>query len=165
MRAPARSHRRRQHQRRGIEVLEFILAMPVLILVLIAGIQFATVLVVDNTIQAAAIEAARVSSAENCDETDVANAVNQFLNVHGIRLGPGARLVIQDSTGTLTSIGDDGLTSDHLSPLPPANFVRSVLVVETNRTPIPNLLANYCVDYSGKQYEACSIAMLPNCCH
>lgn len=154
----------RRQDRRGIEVLEFILVMPVLIIALIAGIQFATVLVVDNTIQAAAFEAARVAAGDYCDDDDVTNAVDDFLAVHGISLGPGVRLVLQDSTGITGSFGDATLTSDHLGSLPDAGTVQSVLIVETDQTPIPNLLANYCVDFSGKQYEACAVSILPQCC-
>ena len=157
-------HYPKTRRRRGIEVLEFILAMPVLILALIAGIQFATVLAVDSTIQAAAIEASRVASGEFCNDADVAAAVDQFLAVHGISIGPGVRLVLQDSTGIVSSFGDATLTSAQLASLPPPGVIQSVLIVETDETPIPNLLANYCVDFSGKQYEACAVTVVPECC-
>ena len=138
--------------------------MPILVLAMIAGIQFATVMVVDSTIQAAALEASRVAAGDFCDGDDISAATSQFLAVHGISLGPGVRLVILDSTGIINSFGDASLTSSHLSPLPAAGTVRSVLIVETDQTPIPNLLANYCIDFSGKQYEACSVSVIPDCC-
>ena len=154
----------RPRDRRGIEVLEFILVMPILFCTLIAGIQFATVLVVDNTIQAAAFEASRIATGDFCDADDVTSAVDDFLAVHGISLGPGVRLVLLDSTGITNSFGDASLTGTNFSPLPPPGSVRSVLIVETDQTPIPNLLANYCVDFAGKQYEACAVSQLPECC-
>lgn len=158
------SGRHRRKNRRGIEILEFILVMPILILTLIAGIQFASVQIVDNTVQAAAQAAARIAARDNCSDDDVSTAVDQFLAVNGITLGPGVRLVLLDSTGIVSDFGDGSLTSSHLSPLPDPGMIRSVLIVETDSTPIPNLLANYCVDFSGKQYEACSVTIVPECC-
>jgi Flp pilus assembly protein TadG len=156
-----RDHRS-QRNRRGIEVLELVLVLPILFLTLIAGIQFATTLVVNNTISAAVHEASRLA-AMGCDESEISDAVDQFLAAHNLSLGVGTRLVIDNSSSTLFDLGDGSLTSPTVGSAVPANSVRATLLVATDVTPIPNLLANYCVDFEGKQYELCSIAHVLDC--
>ncbi len=147
--------KKRNIRRRGIEVLQLILVMPVLVLVLVAAIQFSTVLVVNSSLAAAATEAARLA-AIGCGQDEVLAGIAPFLDVHGIRVGPGVRLVLLDEAGIVSTDGDGALTSPHLTRLPPADMCRAVLIVSTDVTPIPNALANYCVDYAGKQYELCA---------
>lgn len=159
-------HRQREMQgclpRRGVATLEFVLVMPVLFLTLLAGVQFASLLVINNTIQAAAIEASRLATME-CDATDIENQVNQFLDVHGMSLGTGVSLTVQDSTGTVQTSGDATLSSSLLAPLPPASFVRATLVVSLDATPAPNLLASFCLDFQDNQFELCHTRFVPQC--
>ena len=98
------------NQRRGVETLELILVLPLLITLLIAGIQFSTVLVVDTTLLHASIEASRLA-AMGCDGVEIASRTDEFLAVHGLVLGAGIRLVVEDAAGLLHSFGDGTLTS------------------------------------------------------
>lgn len=152
----------RYSARRGVEVLELILVLPILFLTLIAAIQFSSVIAVDSTLAHASQEASRLA-AMGCSGTDITERVNEFLAVHGTSLGPGARVVIEDSTGIVQSSGDNTLTSATIGSPVDSDCVRATLLVSTDAQPIPNLLQDECVDFSGKQSEHVSIAMLPAC--
>ena len=156
------SQRHRSRQRQGVEVLELILVLPILFLTLIAGVQFSSVIAVDSTLSQASMEASRLA-AIGCAESEIDDRVNEFLAVHSTALGAGARIVIEDETGIVQSSGDASLTSSTIgSPVTPGS-VRATLLVSTDAQPIPNLLRNDCVDFSGKQSEHVSVAMLPTC--
>jgi Flp pilus assembly protein TadG len=124
-----RDHRS-QRNRRGIEVLELVLVLPILFLTLIAGIQFATTLVVNNTISAAVHEASRLA-AMGCDESEISDAVDQFLAAHNLSLGVGTRLVIDNSSSTLFDLGDGSLTSPTVGSalLPSPTYLRTIALI------------------------------------
>lgn len=146
----------------GIAILELILVLPVLFLTLIAAIQFASVIVVDSTLCHASLEASRLASI-GCSDSQIEARVNEFLDIHGMSLASGARVVVEGSSGTLLSSGDPGLSSTTIGTPVDPRCVRTTLLVETDAQPIPNLLRDYCVDFSGKVSEHVSIAMLPQC--
>ena len=147
--------------RRGIEVLELILTLPILVLIAIAAIQFGVLLMAQNTIATASREAARLA-ANGSGEWQLEHDVNSCLSPFGLELGDGVRLVIQDETGTLQSLGDGALSSDVLlSPVPHA-MIRSTLLVSVESTRTPNLLANHGVDYSNGQFEYSALRFRAN---
>lgn len=152
----------KSQRRRGIEVLELILVLPILFLSLAAGVQFASVMAVDATLCHASLEASRLASME-CSEEQVLNRTNEFLAVHGLSLGPGAALTLEDGDGVLYALGDATLSSPTLGTPVEEGCVRATLLVETDSTPIPNTLRNYCVDYEGKLFEHVTLIPQPIC--
>ena len=150
------------NHRRGAETLELILVLPVLFTVLIAGIQFSSVIVVDTTLAHASIEAARLA-AMGCDAAEIAARTDQFLSAHGMVLGTGSRLVIEDETGVIQSHGDGLLTSSIIGTPVAPDSVRSTFLVETDASPIPNLLKSDRIDFSGKLFQQVAVASIPRC--
>ena len=142
--------------------MELILVLPILFLVLVAGIQFASVIAVDTTLSHASLEASRLSSL-GCDTNQVSDRVDEFLAAHGLSLATGVRLVVEDDGGIVQSSGAGSLSSPTIGTPVDPDCVRSTLIVETNTTPIPNLLRDYCVDFAGKQFEHVSVAFVPQC--
>lgn len=158
MKSPAANSRNRS----GIAILEFILVMPVLFLTLLAGVQFASLMTLNSSLQATAVEAARIASME-CTAGQIDDRINEFLNIHGMSLGPGVSLFVQDSTGVIHSSGDGTLTSSHLATLPAGSTIRAVLVVSMDATPVPNLLESFCLDFSDNQFELCATRYVVQC--
>ena len=145
--------------RSGVAVLELILVLPILVLTLIAAIQFSSVLTVDTTLKHASIEASRLASL-GCDSNQIESRIDEFLSVHNMSIsGGGVRVVIEDENGIAQSSGDGSLTSTTIGGPVTAGTVRSTLLVETDAQPIPNLLRDYCVDFSGQQSEHTSVAI------
>ena len=149
-------------RRRGIAVLEFILVMPALFLTLLAGVQFGSLMTLHSSLQATAIEAARIS-ALNCDPSDIDDRVNEFLAIHGLQLGTGVLLIVQDSLGIVHESGDGTLTSIHMAGRPPDSTLRATLVVSMDATPLPNLLERFCLDYSDHQFELFATRQVVDC--
>ncbi len=138
------------------------LVLPILILSLVAAIQFASVLVIDTTLSHASLEAARLA-AMDCTESQITDRVNAFLAVHDMTLGVGSQLIVEDASGVTILAGDGSLSPTGSYPAIADDRVRSTLIVETNVTPIPNALRNYCVDFADRQFEHTSIAPGPAC--
>ena len=157
-----RRPRLRPFRRQAVAVLELILVLPILFMTLIAAIQFASVIAVDTTLSHASTEASRLA-AMGCREDAISDRVNEFLAVHHTSLGGGARIVIETDSGIVQSSGDTLLTSATIGSPLAAGYVRATLLVSTDAQPIPNLLRDYCVDFSGKQSEHVSVALLPTC--
>lgn len=150
-----------RYRRNGVEVLELVLVLPILILSLVAAIQFASVLVVDTTLSHASLEVARLA-AMDCTEVQITDRVNEFLAVHDMTLGVGSQLIVEDASGVTISAGDGSLSPSVSYPPISDARVRATLIVETNATPIPNALRNYCVDFADRQFEHTSV-VLPVC--
>ncbi len=148
--------------KRGIAILEFVLVMPVLFLTLLAAVQFASMMTLNSSFQATAFEAARLTAME-CSSAHITDRVNEFLSVHDMRLGDGVRLVVEDASGNVQTMGDLALTSNHLASSPPAGAARAVLVVSMDATPAPNLLATYCLDFKDNQFELCATRHVMEC--
>lgn len=146
--------------RRGAETLELILVLPLLFMTLVAGVQFSSVMAVDTTFSSATIEASRLA-AMGCRGATLGIRVDEFLAIHGMALGPGSRLVVEDSTGAVESFGDGTLTSPTIGSPLPAESVRSTLLIATAATPLPNALRQFNIDFSGRQFEHVAIACLP----
>lgn len=143
--------------RRGIEVLELTLVMPLLFLTLVAGVQLASIVAIDTTLCHASLEASRISTM-GCDVATVADRIDSFLAVHNVSLFRGSRLVIEDATGRVQSVGDSRLSCSFIgTPLAP-NTLRTVLLLSTDVTPIPNLSPDFgCV---GKQFQHVAVSNL-----
>lgn len=136
--------------------------MPVLFLTLLAGVQFASLMTLNSSLQATAIEAARIA-AMDCSPMQIDDRINEFLNVHGMSLGPGVMLTIQDDAGVVYQAGDGTLTSTLLAGSPPGSTLRAVLVVSMDATPVPNLLESFCLDFSDNQFELCATRFTAEC--
>ena len=149
-------------KRRGAAIFEMIVVLPILFLALAAAVQFASVLSVDTTLCHASLEASRLC-AMGCSEDQLSSRVDEFLSVHGMSLASGARIVVEDDAGTVLSAGDGSLTSSTIGSPVSSGGCRATLLVETDASPIPNLLRDYCVDFAGKQFEHVSVSCKPVC--
>lgn len=81
-----KTQKRTSFRRRGVVTLQAILALPILIIVTLAGIQIAIVMQVQQTVSSAVLEGAHVA-ANGSHFNGVVDAVGRILEVHGIDLG------------------------------------------------------------------------------
>ncbi len=95
----------RSGPRRGVQTLEVILTLPVVVLTLVSGIQFGIVGVTKQTMQCAASSAAN-TAALGGQRTDIQQAADRALAVHDLQLGKGLLLIIEDYRGIRHQIGD-----------------------------------------------------------
>ena len=159
---------RRGVPRRGVQVLEALLVIPILLIAMAAFFQFGPLVIVQHATTNAAAETAREISKiyefDINDPIDIAKAesvVNEVLGVHGITVGdPGLLVVIEDENG-VACIGDASLEPKFCPPnssITDVSEVKVTVILMLEDAPVPNVLEVYCVDLSEKRYEVCSTA-------
>jgi len=108
-----RRHRRGEGKRRGLATLELLFAVPVLFLLLLAGVAYGRVMVVRCGVTHAATVAAR-EAAKGASARDVAEAVNRVLTACGVaitdRPGSGTKVILHDGFGEVRQYGDPNMT-------------------------------------------------------
>ena len=105
--------------RRGFQTLELVFVLPVLILLLLAALEYGRVLTTrSGVIQAVTVAAREAGKGGNI--LDVTEAVNRVLAAHHVAItdvsGSGTKLLIQDGSGAISEFGDPNLSL----PQPPA---------------------------------------------
>lgn len=159
--------RRSTNNRRGVQTLELIVVLPILLLALLAIFQFGTAMVIHHAVINVAEETAReLSKVFELDITDpddideVGEVVNEIMGVHGIALGDdGLLVVVEDSTGVVC-LGDPAMEPEFCPPgtsITEEVEIKVTIFLLVENTPIPQLLDYYCIDFSDKYYEFCSI--------
>lgn len=159
---------RRLRLRRGIQTLEAVLAIPILLIAMFAFFQFGPLVTVQQAVTQATVEAAReiskVHMFDLSDSSDLAVAedvVNEVLGVHGIQVGDSGLLVILEDASGVECLGDALLEPTHC---PAATSVTDVaeykvtLILRLETSPIPNVLGSYCVDLSDKYFQVTSVS-------
>lgn len=168
--------RSRRRSSKGAVTLESILALPVLVIVVLAAYQFGMSVLVQETISHAAIHAAREAAKEanlaNPNEVNDANAAaidaaNEVLGVLCLAIDPNSADTTSDTKlilefGTLAPIktGDPGLDCDPPAvPMVAADEVRVTICAELTAHPICNLLKAFDpnLDFAGRHLQASSL--------
>ncbi len=155
----------RRPTRRGVQILEFILALPILVIVTMAALQFGSLAVVQHTVSHAANEAAREAAKLSPGTTPqqradyAATVANAILAMHNVAIDPDNRLVLQDGDdpGNDGEVGDPTLPFS-ATPAPDLGQIRVIVVIELVNTPVLNVLASFGLDWSDTRYEVSAIA-------
>ena len=168
----------RQNRRRGVEVFELILAIPVLFITTVALFEFGILMLVGQAVTAAAVEGARKGAEVGATTDDVAEVVQSFLAIHDLSF-----VTTGTNSGTITPVfltveredggggvdveerGDTDLDSrcSREGPNPDVDeVVVSVCVLITNGDddPVPNFLNPFGFSLSGKVLNVSSRAQL-----
>lgn len=158
-------------RRRGVVVLEFLLAFPILFITTLAIFEFGILVLVQQTLTAAATEGAREAAKIGASTNETATVVDEILSVHQIAFDPtatnatdGARLIIEYGP-PLSTTAERGNTSIPCSPIGPApgtDEVRVTLCVTatdaTGCQPVPDWLSSFGFSLSGCEFEISSRA-------
>lgn len=164
-------HQRQPASRRAVVVLEFILAFPILFITTLAVFEFGILVLVQQTLTAAAIEGAREAAKIGASTNETATVVDEILSVHQITFDPtatnttdDARLVIEYGP-PLSTTANRGNTSIPCTPIgtaPGTDEVRvTVCVNATDSTgchPVPNWLSSFGFSLTGCEFEISSRA-------
>ncbi len=154
-------------QRQGSIVLEAILALPVLVLVSLAAVQYGQTILFEQAVGAAADEAAR-EAAKGANADDVADVVESMLSPFGLTVGgaTGVRVDVEQSIVPMTETRGDmsvpSPTAISFTTAPVATLnadeIRVTVQVNYTATMVPNMLGYFGIDFSGKRlrYSALS---------
>ncbi len=147
--------RRSLIHRRGAVLLEAILAIPVLVLVTFAAVQYGQAVVVEQAIGAAADEGAR-EAAKGATPNEVLGVVENFLSSVNLMAGAGVRIDVQDGQGNVNMFGDNTLP-DPVAGLA-ANEVRVTIQANYTATAVPNALGYFGIDLSNSRFQSSALA-------
>ena len=117
--------------RRGVVMIELLVALPVLLAILLGTIEFSMILVARQQLQLASREGARVASIGG-NETEVQTAVQNFLG-KGALAGAQVQSILTDAGG---------------QPIPSGGSVQVVVTIPTTQA-VPNLLGGFGVSVAG----------------
>ena len=164
--AHSRWHRRqtpsRRRSRRGVEILEAILAVPVLLIGTVAAIEFGIMMNVQQTVTIAATEGAR-HAAKGGDVNAVYTKVQEYLTVYNLDFGgTGDVRVVREDSGSTTSAGDTsiGYTAKGPGTLN-SSEVRVTVCVDmsnANNQPVPNWLGSFGFSTANDTFEVSAMA-------
>src|SRR3990172_5607939 len=87
--------RRTTCRRGGAITLEFILVLPVILVLFLAGIQFGTLVLIDHAVSHAATVGAR-EAGKGASLAEVVSVVEAVLGPHCITIGPEATVILED---------------------------------------------------------------------
>jgi Flp pilus assembly protein TadG len=154
-------------------VLEALLGIPILILVLMAGVQFGVTMIVHQAVLTAVTEgsreAAKVPTTVGALDGNrillaVQSVATEVLGVQGILLA-NVQIIVEDSDNPGAALNNGVRSSGPLiGPVPavsgitdPAE-VRVMMRLEVANTPIPNLLSAFGVNLITRSFDVCSIS-------
>ncbi len=150
--------------------LQFVLAFPLVLILFLAVIEFGFVLLVQQTISAAAQEGARVA-ARGAVAADVLAAVNEVLSIHNLSISAAttdANVVIEQSNAAATTI--TGYPCTPVGPALPVAPIEDRVTVCVKLKPdgatsvwqggtLPDLLAGWGFPLNLQTYTCSALAM------
>ena len=146
----------RRRQRRGVETLQLVLVLPLLVIVTIAALQYAVLVIVQEAATHAATVGAR-EAAKGADADDVRDVVNEVLSPHQIMTGPNASVVLE----TFGAAPEQrGLLACGPIAGPPLNTdeVRVTVCVDIASPPLLNCLTMFGIDFTGQRLEISALS-------
>jgi hypothetical protein len=156
------SLRRHRRPHRGIATVELVMVLIVLILATFVSLQFGIALVVKQAVSHAATVAAR-EAAKGVSASELECIIETVLAGHQITIGPEASFVLERPDPVL----GPGLTlptrgtlpcSPPAEPLLDSDEVRVTICVSLTVHPILNILEDYGIDFTGRQFMISSVA-------
>lgn len=167
----ASRHKRRRRlfaHRRGVETLEAILALPVLVVATLAVIQFGIAMLVQQAVTTAAIEGAREGGRLGSNTTRVAEEIRRHLAVHNITLDTtttnatdDARVCVEFGPVICEYRGNASFECHPQGNTPDADQVRVTVCVrmtDGDGHPVPNWLKFVGFSLVGRRIEVSALA-------
>lgn len=169
--APAGSCRPGGRSRRAAIIVELLLVFPILFIATLAIFEFGILVIVDQTVTAAATEGTREAAKVGAVTNEVAMVIDEILSVHQIVFDPtatnatdDARVIIEYGApiSTTTERGNTTIVCSANGPAVGTNEVKvTVCVNVTNAAgeqPVPDWLSTFGFSLVGRKFEISSLA-------
>ena len=159
-----RQHCHRVRSRRGVQILESVLVLPILLIAFLAIFQFGPLMIMQASLTNAAEETARETSKiyefDINDATDVnksESVANTILGAaHGLSTAsPGVLLILENIDGVACR-GDAALESLYCpaaTSITDSLETRATLIVNISDAPVPQLLQTFGVTLSDQRFQ------------
>ncbi len=147
-------------RRRGVGTLELILTLPVIVVMLVALVEYTTLMILQSTVTHAATVGAR-EAGKIADIEEVVEAVQAVLGANCITLsdepGSGTKVILEDVANLTTQFGDPNL--DCQLPTNPlaSDEVRVTVCIEMHATPVCDALRAFGFSLVGKRFQVSSL--------
>jgi Flp pilus assembly protein TadG len=161
----------RRPARRGVEALEVVLALPILLVATIAVFEFGIVMLTQQTITTSAVEGVREAVKDAATLNGIAARVQEFVAVHnltfsttGTNAADDVRVVVEDGSGGAGIAGDRGNTTLNCSAsggaltATQARVTVCVRMTNGSNQPVPDWLSTFGFPLSGRTFEVSAIA-------
>lgn len=151
--------------RRGVQVLELLLTIPVLVAVLLAAMEYGMVLIGRSTVTHAAAVGAR-EAGKGGNITDVVAAVNNVLTANRMAVtagaGSGTKVILEDGSGGTSEFGDPGMLYTPPSAIDPDEvrvtaWIRFNALKTDGRTQFINAFNAFGFTLNGKEFQVKSL--------
>ena len=152
-----RQSKKTRSRRRGMQTLEVVLVLPLLLMVTLAIFQFGVLMLVQQSVTHAATVTAR-EAGKGADVGELVAVANAIMGPHCITIGDDAAVALEYLDPTL-QIDYEG-TLMCVPPVVPAinaDEVRTTTCVNLTQEPFLTALKTFCVDFSGKRFEISSL--------
>ena len=147
----------KRQRRRGVQTLELVIALVVLIVLFVAGIQFGTTMIVEQAVTHAATVGAR-EAGKGADIDELECVVERILAPHVVNVGPCASVVLEDPSATVPVRQAGTLTCDPPSePAPESGEVRVTVSIDLSKRPLLNALGAFGISSHGKRFTVSSV--------
>ena len=147
---------RRGDRRRGVQTLEVIVVLPIVIITTFAVFQFGIAMVVEQAVTHAATVGAR-EAGKGADIDELVVVVEEVLFPHGITIGTDASVVLEDPMAPSPVEQRGTVTCDPpLAPTLGVDEVRVTVCVDLGASPFLNALTSYGINFAGKQFTVSS---------
>jgi hypothetical protein len=135
--------------------LQLIIALPVLVIALLATIQYAILMIVLGAVTHAATVGAR-ETGKGVDTATVVQVVDTVLGVHGIAIGPNATVVVERFGMAPDVVG--GVPCSPMGPAIGPDDVRVTVCVDLTTAPLINCLTMFGLDFTGRRLEVSAVS-------
>jgi hypothetical protein len=148
---------RKGRRRSGVETLQLIIALPLLVIVLFAAFQYGVLVLIEGTVTHAATVGAR-EAGKGVSTPILVNVVNNVLSLNGITVPADATLIVERPAVPPDIVGPP-------CPVPAApvlgpDDVRVTICVDLTTPPLLNCLKAFdpILDVTGKRFEISSVS-------
>lgn len=159
---------RQKGRREGLQILETLLVLPVVLILLAAVFQFGPMVVVQqtvtNTAEETSREIAKIYEFDITDPVDLAKAeevANSVLGAgHGLSTAsPGVLLIIENFEG-VACLGDPALEATFcpaMTSITDVAEIKVTVILTIEDAPVPQVMNTFCIDLSDRYYQVSSI--------
>lgn len=155
----ARAARRTRHARRrsGVETLQLIIALPLLLIVLFAAFQYGVLVLVQGTVTHAATVGAR-EAGKGVSTPVLVNVVNDVLSLNGITVPADATLIVERPGMPTDTVGPP--CPPPVAPVLGPDDVRVTICLDLTTPPLLNCLKAFdpVLDFTGKRFEISAVS-------
>ena len=144
-------------RRGGMQTVEVVLVLPLLLMVTLAIFQFGVLVLIQQSVAHAATVTAR-EAGKGADVAELVLVADEIMGPHCIKIGTDAAVVLEDAAAIPPIVSGGSQTClPPAAPPVPSDEVRTTICVGLAQQPFLTALEAFCIDLSDKRFEISSL--------